>query len=164
MVNGQPDEHHPYYRVWERMKHRCYSQSSNSYPRYGGRGITVCDRWKASLANFVEDMGPRPEGATLDRIDNNKGYCPENCKWSTRQEQASNRRDNVNVTFNGKTQTAEAWAREYGLSGAAIVIARLSRGWSIEKTLTTPPQATNGNAKRNVTLAIDNAIAKESKP
>lgn len=80
------------YQTWTRMKGRCYNKNNNDYPEYGGRGITVCDRWLCSFDNFLEDMGSRPEGFSLDRIDVNAGYTPENCRWTTAQQQAYNQR------------------------------------------------------------------------
>lgn len=82
---------HPMYSTWDGMKQRCSNSNTSQYTDYGGRGIKVCDRWD-NFANFLADMGERPEGMTLDRKDNNKGYNPENCKWSTRQEQNRNQR------------------------------------------------------------------------
>ena len=85
---------HPYYPVYSSMKTRCYNKNSEPYRWYGARGIKVCDRWLESFWNFVEDMGDRPEGFTLERLDNNKCYEPENCAWVSMQENIKNRRPN----------------------------------------------------------------------
>ena len=82
----------PLYGIWQAMKSRCYSKTHKRYSDWGGRGIKVCDRWLKSYDAFAEDMGERPKGYTLDRIDNNKGYSPDNCKWSSPKEQSNNKR------------------------------------------------------------------------
>lgn len=100
------------YKSWAAMWGRCTIKTNGSYRNYGARGVVICERWK-SFENFYEDMGDRPEGMTLDRFPNSDGdYEPGNCRWATRQEQDSNKRTNVYVTWNGKTQTYSQWARE----------------------------------------------------
>lgn len=103
------------YVIWQQMIQRCYNPKQRSYKRYGGAGITVCDRWRYSFPNFFSDMGHPPDGMTLDRIDNSKGYEPSNCRWATPEEQANNRKTNVFIEYENKTMTIAGWARHYGI-------------------------------------------------
>ena len=120
-------------------KDRCLNPSSADYPDYGKRGIKVFVPWAVSFERFLADVGPRPSGTSLDRIDNNGDYAPGNVKWSTPTEQARNRRSNVMLTHGGVTQSAEAWGEALGLSGS-IVRKRLRRGWSVADAVTAPKQ------------------------
>src|SRR5690242_17533303 len=104
------------FRIWVGMIERCVSKGSVSYPTYGARGISVCPRWRDSFANFLEDMGTRPSiQHSIDRIDNDKGYEPSNCRWATNQTQCNNKRRNFKITHNGRTLTPAEWSRETGI-------------------------------------------------
>lgn len=101
----------PEYYTWQSMRQRCENPNNCNYSKYGARGIKVCARW-AKFENFFEDMGLRPEGLSLDRVDNDGDYSPENCKWSTAEEQVSNRRYNNIIEYEGKKQTLTRWCKE----------------------------------------------------
>lgn len=104
------------YNTWISMKQRCYYEKNISYPYYGGCGITVCKRWVNSFENFLEDMGERPEGRTLDRKNTKGNYCKKNCRWATWKEQNNNKQTGcVYVTCKGKRQSLTAWANELGV-------------------------------------------------
>jgi hypothetical protein len=126
----------PEYSVWAGMLRRCYNTHEKSYPRYGGRGIFVCERWKTSFEAFYEDMAPRPSPHhSLERINNDLGYSKENCIWATNVTQARNKRNNTLLTFNDRTQCLAAWAEELGMKQHTL-ICRLRRGWTVEDALT----------------------------
>jgi hypothetical protein len=130
--------HGPEWRVYYSMLHRCYKPQNKVYAEYGGRGIKVCDRWRESFEAFVSDMGPRPEGMTLDRYpDVNGNYEPENCRWATPKEQANNRRNNVYLDAFGERLTVAEWSAKTGI-GVAVLRARIKYGWSAERLLSEP--------------------------
>ncbi len=104
------------YHIWDAMKSRCLNKNSVHYKNYGGRGIGVCDRWVSSFVDFFADMGERPEGLTIERIDNDGDYTPENCKWATRQEQSRNCRRNRMIEYQGETLCLLDWAKRLGMS------------------------------------------------
>lgn len=123
--------------IWTSMKSRCYYPPHRSFHYYGARGITVCQRWRESLLEFIADMGECPPGMTLDRIDSTGNYEPGNCRWATRGQQGANKRNNRNLLFQGELLCVAVWARRLGCYPSTI-FSRLNHGWSVEKTLTTP--------------------------
>jgi len=127
----------PEYYIWNSMKARCYNKNSADYPRWGGRGIAVCDEWRNSFETFYTDMDPRPTPKhTLDRIDNDGNYGPSNCRWATRTIQNRNKGWKSTIEFHGESLTAAQWSRRLG-GNRALVSKRLSRGWAVERALTT---------------------------
>lgn len=136
----------PHYGVWAGMLRRCRNPESKDYANYGGRGIDVCPRWE-NVENFVNDMGPRPEGATLERKKNSLGYSPENCEWATRKRQANNHRGNRNLTHLGRAQTVAEWVEELGLNRNTVQ-GRLRRGLSPEDALTLPVRTREEGARQ----------------
>jgi len=113
------------------MIRRCTEPSDPAFDNYGGRGIKVCDRW-STYENFYADMGDRPHGLTLDRRDNNGDYCPENCRWATKAEQAANRRTSILVEYNGEVMCAKHAAKLAGINPATLRW-RIKQGWTGEK-------------------------------
>lgn len=106
----------PALRSYYAMKARCCSESCSAWKKYGGRGIKVCVRWLESSTNFLTDMGPRPPGTSLDRIDNSKGYSPGNCRWADASTQATNTRRSRWLVYKGECRTLSQWARFLGYS------------------------------------------------
>lgn len=127
------------YRIWSNMKDRCYRPANDRYRDYGGRGIGVCEAWRASFEAFRDwavSSGYR-DNLTIDRKDNDLGYSPENCRWTNRAAQNNNTRRNRYVTYGDETHTVSEWARMRGLTETALRL-RLNRGWPLEAALTTP--------------------------
>lgn len=132
------------YHCWQEMIKRCYTKTQMYYNDYGGRGITVCDRWLHSFENFYADMSNTyQEGLTLDRIDVNKGYSPDNCRWITFKQQQNNKRNNHLVTYNGETKTISEWADISGIPYKTLWNRFSTLGWSAEKAITTPSRKLN---------------------
>jgi hypothetical protein len=125
------------YKAWEKMKHRCQQPSNPRYVRYGGRGISVCQRWM-SYENFIADMGRRPSHRhSLERINNDGNYEPANCRWATPAEQMQNTKTTKLITFGGVTLSMAGWAKKLGLAQHTLT-GRIHRGWTLERVLTPP--------------------------
>lgn len=142
----------PEYRTWSGIKTRCLRSQGDSrkWENYGGRGITICERWRCSYVSFLEDMGRRPSAKhSIERIDTNGNYCPENCRWATPKEQARNKRTTAWITLEGETKSASEWGEQYGIK-AEILIDRRDRGWSTEDLLKPP--------RKKVRVEIDGQI------
>lgn len=125
----------PEYKSWCSMKARCTNPKREDFARYGGRGITVCDRWRDSFEAFLADVGQRPTPQhSIDRIDSAGNYEPDNVKWSTRNEQARNTRHSVSLTLHGETRCLAEWSEHIGI-GYSTLWSRIRRGWPVEKVL-----------------------------
>lgn len=124
------------HHTWTNMVARCTNPNRPDYRYYGGRGIEVCEAWRDSFAAFLADMGEKPEGRSLDRIDNEVGYEPGNCRWATKHQQMQNTRATRLITFAGQTMGLNAWAKRVGINKQSLSD-RLRRGWPLEKALTT---------------------------
>ncbi len=130
------------YRIWHAIKARCLNPNTTHYRSYGGRGITICKRWM-SFSNFLADMGQPPDGHEIERINNNLGYKPSNCRWATRREQQNNRRSNRLLTHDGKTMTVAEWSRFLNFSHKTIR-SRLDYGMSTAEALDPTPRENSG--------------------
>ena len=126
----------PEYRAWQQMRLRCCDPKHAAYSSYGGRGITVCDRWLKSPQAFLDDMGPKPSPAhELERKDNDGNYEPGNCKWATRSENDRNRRSNRRIIFGEETLTLVEWSERTGIPEDTLMH-RIRSGWPIERAMT----------------------------
>ncbi len=141
------DHRSPTYRSWKNMMNRCFRPTNSHYKWYGAKGITVCDAWK-DFENFASDMGERPAGKTLDRIDLSKGYCKENCQWATNRQQAVNRTDNRMITLDEITAPLTVHCERRGVK-FDFVRTRLNRGWSVIDAFTIPKLKTRYERKNH---------------
>lgn len=141
--------------VYYDMKYRCTKPAHKAYQNYGGRGITVCERWMKSPRLFIQDMGPRPDGGMLERKDNSKGYSPENCIWATRKQQNSNLRNCIFVTIGSEKLTLKEACRRKGLVYRAVHKRIVDRGWDVGIALSIPV----GKGLRYANLRRDTGIA-----
>lgn len=132
--------------TWAGMMRRCYDPDDPKYPSYGGRGIRVCDRWICRRL-FIQDMGEPAIGMTLNRIDNDGPYSPDNCEWADYFTQSQNRRDNRRLTFNGRTECLTEWARVAGINRTTFR-KRIDAGWDIEDAITKPLDKNRINSGR----------------
>lgn len=137
------------YITWVNIKQRCFNKNSPDYKNYGSRGIFVCDRWLI-FDNFLNDMGLAPsQKHTIERIDNNKGYEPENCTWATRETQSKNNRKNVYLTIKGETKWVGDWAKIFN-TNSQEVLRRIKLGWPVLDALKTPIK----KVRKNLTVQI----------
>lgn len=131
------------YKAWYHIIQRCTNPNDNNYNNYGDRGIKVYKKW-LKFENFLEDMGEAPKGLQIDRINNNKGYYKENCRWATPKQNSRNKRDNRLILYGGKIQCISAWAEELNISSGTLS-SRLNRGWSVRRAFITPIKRKNYN-------------------
>lgn len=137
--HGKPFGRHSHkteYTIWACAKSRCINPKDTNYKNYGARGIKMCPAWSESFEQFIKDMGRRPQGLTLDRIDFNKGYSKENCRWATQKEQQNNKRTNTIMTYKGKRLNLKQWSELTGIRYDTVVN-RYTKGLEPEKVLAT---------------------------
>ena len=138
----------PTYASWSAMKYRCLNSNHIAYAQYGGRGIKVCQRWLL-FDNFLADMGMRPQGKTLDRINVDGDYCAENCRWAYPKQQSRNRKNNRLLTFNSQRRTLTEWSEITGIKKTTIR-ERLNRGWIVERALCQSTKGGDANVQASM--------------
>lgn len=131
-THGMSQQYRSTYRSWKDMRARCLNANDSDYANYGGRGISVCERWN-EFASFFEDLGERPTGTTLDRKDTNGNYEPSNCRWADAKTQANNKRSNRMVTINDQSQTLQQWADQFGIDRSKVRY-RLNVGYGSQES------------------------------
>lgn len=144
--------HTTMWTIWKDMVRRCYDETDPAFSHYGGRGITVCERWRHDVAAFAGDMGARPPGMMIERVDNDRGYELGNCIWADAITQQNNRRNNHRITHAGRTLTVAQWAREVGMQ-ASTLIKRIEGGWPFERAISQPvrPRRSSEEVRRGTT-------------
>jgi len=130
-VNGLSTS--PIYKVWASMLDRCYNSNTRNYESYGGRGITVSKEWINSFNTFYKDMGERPSNYSIERIDNNKGYSKDNCKWASIKEQSNNKRSTIKIKYNDKVQSLAEWCEELSINYDRTYARLFTYNYSIKK-------------------------------
>lgn len=147
---GRQSSLEPMKALWRAMLSRCYNRKCKAYPRYGGRGVQVCESWRRSFETFYADMGDRPMGRSLDRIDNDGDYTPSNCRWATPSEQNNNQQSNRVIVYNGVAYTLAQLARKTGLRAGTLRARVVDLGWSIADAveIAPVPGRGRGDAKR----------------
>ena len=148
---------HPLYSVWQGMRRRCRNPRATQFKDYGGRGISICPEWD-SFDQFVADMGPRPDGYSLDRIDNDKGYSPDNCRWAPRVEQQRNQRRTLKVVIEGTEYLVSELHHLTGLKNETI-INRASKGMTYEEVTKKTRYTFTGGVKRAIEVRVANQIS-----
>jgi hypothetical protein len=126
--------HRREYNIWVSMRQRCNNPKNDQFSLYGGRGIKVCERWQKSFEHFLQDMGPKPDRMSLERVDNEQGYSPANCRWASAAEQSRNNRRTHFLSFNGETLPLVDWAKRLGIHHQTLRN-RLKRGWPLQEAL-----------------------------
>lgn len=146
------DTHHKsftrVYRIYAKIKRRCFSEDDGAYPSYGGRGITMCEEWRKSFEAFYtwSMQNGYSDELSIDRIDNDGDYTPQNCRWATAKEQSNNRRSCIKVTMNGRTQNLKEWCDELGISYKTVHQRINGYNWDAIKALTTPIRKGSGKS------------------
>ena len=139
-ANLLPENRRKLHDIFRHMKSRCYDPKNNRYDRYGGRGIKICDEWLNDVESFCDWalLNGYKDGLTIDRIDVNSDYCPQNCRWVTQQEQSLNTTRNVYISYKGETKTLKEWANELGIKNTTLHNRIKYYGWPIERAFETP--------------------------
>lgn len=145
------------YAAWTDAKDRCSNPKRIGYQNYGGRGIKMCDRWKVNFKNFLADMGKKPDPSfSLDRIDPNGNYTPENCRWADRLTQARNRRNTLRITYQGQEKTLNEWDKIFNFTRNTTK-RRLRSGWPIDQIFNLKPDLNNKNIRKALEAANEKA-------